>query len=63
MPFTEQKDFDIKRVSGGDIIIKVKTPTGTLANVIPLPIITYNMKMINVTLNSNNLSIFFEKML
>ena len=63
VPFTEQKDFDIKRVSGGDIIIKVKTPTGTLANVIPLPIITYNMKMINVTLNSNNLSIFFEKML
>jgi arsenite-transporting ATPase len=63
VPFTEQKDFDIKRVSGGDIIIKVRTPTGTLANVIPLPIITYNMKMTNVTLSSNNLIIFFEKTL
>ncbi len=61
VPFTEQKDFDIKRVSGGEVIIKVKSPTGTVANVLPLPTIAYDMKIIKVLLNSNNLSISFER--
>ena len=61
VPFTEQKDFDIKRVSGGEVIIKVKSPTGAVANVIPLPTIAYDMKIIKVLLNSNNLSISFER--
>jgi arsenite/tail-anchored protein-transporting ATPase len=61
VPFTEQKDFDIKRVSGGEVIIKVKSPTGAVANVLPLPTIAYDMKIIKVLLNSNNLSISFER--
>jgi arsenite/tail-anchored protein-transporting ATPase len=61
VPFTEQKDFDIKRVSGGEVIIKVKSPTGVVANVLPLPTIAYDMKIIKVQLNSNNLIISFER--
>ena len=61
VPFTEQNDFDIKRVSGGEVIIKVKSPTGVIANVLPLPTIAYNMKITKVILNSNNLRISFER--
>jgi len=61
VPFTEQNDFDIKRVSGGEVIIKVKSPTGDIANVLPLPTIAYNMKIIKVVLDSNNLRISFER--
>jgi arsenite-transporting ATPase len=61
VPFTEQKDFDIKRVSGDEVIIRVQSPTGNIANVLPLPAIAYNMKIVKVFLHSNNLNLTFEK--
>lgn len=61
VPFTEQKDFSVKRISGGEIIIKVRSPTGAVANVLPLPTIAYNMKIAQVTLSSNNLNILLER--
>jgi arsenite/tail-anchored protein-transporting ATPase len=60
VPFTEKQDFDIKRL-GSEVIIKVKSPTGYLVNVIPLPTITFDMKMISTRLHNNTLNILFER--
>lgn len=60
VPFTRKENFDIKR-SGNEVIIKVKSPTGYLVNVIPLPTITFNMKMVKAILDNNILNITFEK--
>jgi len=61
VPFTEKQDFDIKRL-GSEVIIKLKTPTGYLVNVIPLPTITFDMKMISTRLHKNTLNILFERL-
>jgi hypothetical protein len=60
VPFTEEKDLDITRF-GSEVIIKIKSATGYLVNVIPLPMITYNMEMLQVNLDNNVLNIIFEK--
>ena len=60
VPFTEKQDFDIKRL-GSEVIIKVRSPTGYLVNVIPLPTITFDMKMISTRLHNNTLNILFER--
>lgn len=60
VPFTKKQDFDIKRL-GGEVIIKVKSPTGYLVNVIPLPTITFDMKMVSAKLDNYILNILFEK--
>jgi len=60
VPFMTGDTFDIKR-SGADVIVKVRTPTGYLSNVIPLPTITYNMKLLKAYLDNNVLNIIFEK--
>jgi arsenite-transporting ATPase len=60
VPYTEKQDFDIKRL-GSEVIIKVKSPTGYLVNVIPLPTITFDMKMISTRLDNNTLNILFER--
>jgi arsenite/tail-anchored protein-transporting ATPase len=60
VPFTEKGNFDIKR-SGTEILIKVKTATSFLVNVIPLPSITFNMDMINAELDNGILTLTFEK--
>jgi arsenite-transporting ATPase len=60
VPFTEKGNFDIKR-SGTQVSIKVKTATGFLVNVIPLPSITFNMDMINAELDNGILTLTFEK--
>jgi len=60
VPYTEKQDFDIKRL-GSEVIIKVKSPTGYLVNVIPLPTITFDMKMISTRLHNNTLNILFER--
>ena len=60
VPFTEKQDFDIKRL-GSEVIIKLKTPTGYLVNVIPLPTITFDMKMTSTRLHKNTLNILFER--
>ena len=60
VPFTEKEDFDIKRL-GSEVIIKLNSPTGYLVNVIPLPTITFDMKMIGTRLRNNTLNILFER--
>jgi len=61
VPFTEKENLDIRR-SGTEAIIKVKSPTGYIVNVIPLPVITFNMKMLRAKLDDNNmLNIYFKK--
>ena len=60
MPFTAEKDLDITRF-GSEVIIKIRTATGYLVNVIPLPMITYNMEMLQANLDNNVLNIIFEK--
>ena len=60
VPFTEEKDLDITRF-GSEVIIKIRSATGYLVNVIPLPMITYNMEMLQASLDNNVLNIIFEK--
>jgi arsenite-transporting ATPase len=60
VPFTEKQDLDIKRL-GSEVIIKLKSPTGYLVNVIPLPTITFDMKMVSTRLDNNTLNIIFER--
>ena len=61
VPFTAEKDLDITRF-GSEVIIKIRSATGYLVNVIPLPMITYNMEMLQANLDNNVLNIIFEKM-
>ncbi|HEY7111216.1 MAG TPA: TRC40/GET3/ArsA family transport-energizing ATPase [Nitrososphaeraceae archaeon] len=60
VPFTKKGSFDIKR-SGSEVLIKIETVTGFLVNVIPLPLITFNMDMINAVLDNGLLTLTFEK--
>jgi arsenite/tail-anchored protein-transporting ATPase len=60
VPFTKKGNFEIKR-AGGEVLIKIKTVTGFLVNVIPLPLITFNMEMINAELDKDVLTLTFEK--
>ena len=60
VPFTKKENFDIKR-SGTNVTIRVMGPTGYIVNVIPLPTITFNMKLMGANLDNNILNIFFEK--
>lgn len=60
VPLTEEKDLDITRF-GSEVIIKIRSATGYLVNVIPLPMITYNMEMSQANLDNNVLNIIFEK--
>ena len=60
VPFAADKDLDITRF-GSEVIIKIRSTTGYLVNVIPLPMITYNMEMLQTSLDNNVLNIIFEK--
>ena len=60
VPFTTENDLDITRF-GSEVIIKIKSTTGYVVNVIPLPMITYNMEMLEANVNNNVLNIIFEK--
>ena len=60
VPFTKKQDYDIKRL-GSEVIIKLDSPTGYLVNVIPLPTITFDMKMIGTRLRNNTLNVLFER--
>jgi len=60
VPFTQKQDYDIKRL-GSEVIIKLDSPTGYLVNVIPLPTITFDMKMIGTRLRNNTLNVLFER--
>ena len=60
VPFTQKQDYDIKRL-GSEVIIKLDSPTGYLVNVIPLPTITFDMKMIGTRLRNNTLNVLFRR--
>ena len=60
VPFVEEKDLNITRF-GSEVIIKIRSATGYLVKVIPLPMITYNMEMLQANLDNNVLNIIFEK--
>jgi arsenite-transporting ATPase len=60
VPFTEKDDFDIERY-GDQLSIKVKSITGYLVNVIPLPTVTMGMKLVKAKLYNNELNILFDK--
>jgi arsenite/tail-anchored protein-transporting ATPase len=60
VPFTEKDDFDLER-NGDQLSIKVKSPTGYLVNVIPLPIATMGMKLVKAKLQEGVLNILFER--
>jgi arsenite-transporting ATPase len=59
VPFTAKDDFDVERY-GDQIAIKVKNQTGFMINTIPLPAITFNMKLSKAKLVGEELVIIFE---
>jgi arsenite-transporting ATPase len=60
VPFTKKDDFDVERY-GDQITIKVKNQTGFMINTIPLPAITFNMKLSKAKLVGDELVIIFEE--
>lgn len=60
VPFTEKNQFDIERL-GEEVILKVSTEIGDVANIIPLPSVTLGMRMVKATLLNKELHIFFTK--
>jgi arsenite-transporting ATPase len=59
VPFTQNADFLVERISDR-IIIKVATNIGHVINVIPLPAITLGMKLKAARLNNQELVVSFE---
>lgn len=60
IPFTKKDDHEIDYY-GDQVVIKVKSPTGYLVNVIPLPSATIGMRIIEAKLADYKLNILFEK--
>src|SRR5215216_1069121 len=60
VPFTEKDDFSIERY-GDQLTITVKTVTGRIANVVPLPVATAGMKLAKAKLLNHKLNVQFEK--
>jgi arsenite/tail-anchored protein-transporting ATPase len=60
VPFTEKDDFSIERY-GDQLTITVKTTTGQIANVVPLPVATAGMKLVKAKLLNQKLKVQFEK--
>ncbi|HET6779822.1 MAG TPA: hypothetical protein VFH09_01520, partial [Nitrososphaera sp.] len=60
VPFTEKDDFRIERY-GDQLTITVKTVTGQIANVVPLPVATAGMKLVKANLLNQKLKVQFEK--
>jgi arsenite-transporting ATPase len=60
VPFTEKDDFSIERY-GDQLTITVKTATGQIANVVPLPVATAGMKLAKAKLLNHKLKVQFEK--
>jgi arsenite-transporting ATPase len=61
VPFTNQDAFDIQRSTRGEVMVKVRGSIGYIANIIPLPAITYNMNIVKAFLNNNKLIIDFAR--
>jgi arsenite-transporting ATPase len=60
VPFTEKDDFSIERY-GDQLTITVKTTTGQIANVVPLPVATAGMKLVKAKLLNQKLKVRFDK--
>lgn len=60
VPFSEKDDYEIEYL-GDQLIIKVKTLTGILVNIIPLPAAVTGMKLSEAKLIASKLYIFFKK--
>ena len=60
VPFTEKDDFSIERY-GDQLTITVRTVTGRIANVVPLPVATAGMKLARAKLSDHKLNVQFEK--
>ncbi|MEO9320165.1 MAG: TRC40/GET3/ArsA family transport-energizing ATPase [Nitrososphaera sp.] len=60
VPFSEKDDFDIERF-GDRLTISVKTATGKIVNIVPLPVATAAMKLSRAKLHEHNLDVLFEK--
>jgi arsenite/tail-anchored protein-transporting ATPase len=60
VPFTEKEDFSIERY-GDQLTITVKTVTGRIANVVPLPVATAGMKLVKAKLLDHTLNVQFDK--
>jgi arsenite-transporting ATPase len=60
VPFTEKDDFDIERY-GDRLTIKVKSATGTVVSIVPLPIAAAGLKLAKAKLNDHELNLLFER--
>jgi arsenite/tail-anchored protein-transporting ATPase len=60
VPFTEKDDFSIERY-GDQLTITVRTVTGRIANIVPLPVATAGMKLVKAKLLNHKLNVQFEK--
>ena len=60
VPFTEKDNFDLERY-GDQLTIKVRSPVGYIANIIPLPSVTLSMKLAKAKLQGDELNVMFEK--
>ncbi|MDQ3873908.1 MAG: ArsA family ATPase [Thermoproteota archaeon] len=60
VPFSEKDDFSIERY-GDQLTITVKTVTGRIANVVPLPVATAGMRLVKAKLLDHKLNVQFEK--
>jgi arsenite-transporting ATPase len=60
VPFTEKDDFSIERY-GDQLTITVRTVTGRIANIVPLPVATAGMKLVKAKLLNHKLKVQFEK--
>jgi arsenite-transporting ATPase len=60
VPFSEKDDFSIERY-GDQLTITVKTTTGQIASVVPLPVATAGMKLVKANLLNQKLKVQFDK--
>ena len=60
VPFSEKDDFSIERY-GDQLTITVKTTTGQIASVVPLPVATAGMKLVKAKLLNQKLKVQFDK--
>ena len=60
VPFSAKDDFTIERY-GDRLTVGVKTATGRMVNVVPLPVATAGMKLAKANLEDSKLNVLFER--
>lgn len=60
VPFSEKDDFGIERF-GDQLTVSVRTATGRIVNIVPLPVATAGMKLARAKLYGHRLDVLFEK--